>query len=182
MKLSQMFTERIVFYILVVILIITTLVDMYTAFTSPIFEIAETNPLYLLIGSIAPLIIISFIAIIFLLYHLNKGISLFKIYLFSLIIVYLSFGHLVGAYSNILATNKYNEDPETVEKYLEEEAATTKQKIISYNILIGVFIVLPIILSSVAFYITTFLYHKKKPERDKIIYEIKKLADKIHFK
>ncbi|KKM19354.1 hypothetical protein LCGC14_1656540 [marine sediment metagenome] len=173
-------TETRVMWAIAITLIATTIIDMYTAFTSPVFFIAETNPIFLLFGSRGPLVLITIFATIWIITTINKSISLFRLYVFSLIFIYLSFGHLLGAYSNIVATQKYEQNATQVLELYEE--TTTKEKIKSYNLIVGIFMLLPVGLSVLAFFITNWLYHRRKPERDKLTIEIKKLADKIYLK
>ena len=173
-------TEIRVMWTIAISLIASTLIDMYTAFTSPIFFIAETNPLFLLFGSRGPLVLISIFATIWIFYTIKKSISLFRLYAFCLIFVYLTFGHLLGAYTNIVATQKYEQNATAVVELYEQ--TTTAEKIKNYNLLVGLFMLLPMILSLIAFFITSWIYYKRLPEREKAMLEIKKLTDKIYSK
>ncbi len=185
MDLKKYITERNLLYILIGLLLITTAIDMWTAFTSPIFEIAEMNPIYMLTGTKAPLVVLTIIITLWIIKNISKSISIFKIFLFTLMTIYLTVGHSVGAYSNILATQQYEETIDPIEKeeliqdYREYD---TKDKFMGYFILVGIVMLLPILLSMIAFYTTMYFYNKRKPQRDIIIDEIYKLSSKLKVK
>ncbi len=182
-NLTKYLTDKNLLYTLVGILLLSTFLDIYTAFTSPMFEIAETNPIYILTGSKAPLLIITFIITAWIIISLKSSISLHKIFAFSLITIYLTFGHSVGVYSNTLATDIYEETEtdETARAELIEEYQNydVKEKFISYTVLVGLVIMLPYTLSFIAFAITMYFYSKRMPQREKIIDDIYKSIKKL---
>ncbi len=177
MKLKKYITEKNLVYLLIFVLVATTIVDIYTALRAPIFEIAETNPIYVLTGSIVPLLLLNIIIIVWFSRSIKNSISIPKIFVFCMITIYLSAGHLFGAWSNITATEQYQEDPEgfveTVEEYDAEE------KIQAYMFFVGVVMVLPIVISFIAFSIAMFFYRKRQSKREKIVNEICKLTRKL---
>lgn len=175
--MKQYLTEKNLLFLLIGLLLITTFLDVYTAFTSPIFEAAELNPIYLLTGSKAPPLILTVIITFWIIKTLNKSLSIFRIFTFTLFTIYLIAGHLVGVYSNISATERYNEAPEETIEALKQ--STSSEKFVSYSILMGIIMILPIFFSVTAFIIALFFYNKRKPERDKITDEIYRLVYKL---
>ncbi len=188
MNLTKHITEKRLLYTLIGLLLLSTFLDIYTAFTSPMFEIAETNPIYVLTGSKLPLLIITFIITAWIIKNINSSLSLLKIFSFSLITIYLVLGHSVGVYSNTLATERYEatEYTETERQQIRleiiEEYTTDfdqKEKLISYSIVVGLVIILPYFLSFTAFAITIFFYNKRKSKREKIMNNIYKLFNEL---
>jgi hypothetical protein len=177
-KIKKHITERNLVYLLISILVITTLIDIFTAVSSPIFEIGETNPIYLLFGkNVFFLILVSTIATIWIIKKLNKSLSVTHIFIFTLITIYLSTGHLVGAYSNISATQAYEENPEKTTKLIN--SITPKEKIVYYQIIVLTFMIYPYVTAMAAFSITLYFFNKRKPEREKIVDNICKLTVKL---
>ena len=186
MKFKQHLTEKNLLYTLIGMLLLSTFLDMYTAFTSPMFEIAETNPIYVLTGSKGPLLILTFIITAWIIRNLKSSISLYKIFTFSLVTIYLILGHLVGTYGNTMATNAYEASEyngtarqEIIEEYKDYDA---KEKFISYSIIVGLVLLLPYILSFIAFAITMYFFSKRKSKREKIMDEIYKLIKELNQK
>ena len=177
MKLKKYITEKNLVYLLIFTLVATTIVDIYTALRTPIFQIAETNPIYVLTGSILPLLLLNIIIIIWFGRSIKNSISIPKIFVFCMITIYLSAGHLLGAWSNITATEQYQENPEEFIGIVKEYNA--KEKINSYMIFVGVVMVLPIVISFIAFSIAMYFYGKRQPKRDKIVNKICKLTKKL---
>ncbi len=177
MKLKKYITEKNLIYLFISILVITTVADIYTALSSPIFQIAETNPIYVLTGSILPLLLLNIIIIIWFGRSIKNSISIPKIFVFCMITIYLSAGHLFGAWSNITTTEQYQENPEEFIGIVKEYNA--KEKINSYMIFVGVVMVLPIVISFIAFIIAMYFYRKRQPKREKIVDKICKLTRKL---
>lgn len=174
MKLS----ERTVVYIVIGILILTTLGDIYTALRNPaLFKIAETNPIYIVTGSPVPLLIINVIVVLWFLTSLKKSISIIKIFTFTLMAIYLSLGHGFGIWSNLTATEAYVEDPVA---FVEDYTGTTEaERVSSYFLFVGIIMMMPIIVSFIAFYLTIFFYQNRKSKREKIMDEIYILSTKL---
>jgi len=171
-------TEKQVLYILIAVILITTVADMYTAFSSPIFEIGETNPIYVLTNSIFPLLAMTVGVTMWIIININKRISLIKIFLFSMLAIYLSLGHGFGVWSNITATESYYQNPT---KFIESiEGVTVKEKVTAYSWLVGLVMLMPLIVSTIAFQVALFFYNKRKPKREKIIDDIVKSAGKLY--
>ncbi len=177
---SKIITERNLLLLLVSLLLIASLIDIYTAFTSPIFEIAEMNPIYVLTGSKGPLIIVSILVTVWIIKSIYSSISIFKIFLFTLMTIYLIFAHSVGIYMNNLATEQYYENPEEVIKQTSEYKP--KDKFINYSILMGLVMMIPVIFSMIAFHVTMVFYNSRKPKREKIIDDVYKLTHKLRYK
>ena len=179
-KLKQYLTEKRLLYLLIIILISSTLIDMYTALSTPAFEIAEVNPIYVLTGSVTPLVILSVIIVYFISRTLVRSISIVKIFMYVMFTIYLSIGHGVGIASNVYADKEYNEDPE---KFIEEAAKVKPtEKIGLYSGLIFFVMLLPIIISVVAFHIAMYFYGKRLPKREKIMMKIYGLAGMLYKK
>lgn len=177
MKLKKYITEKNLLYLFIGILIITTIADIYTALTSPVFKIAEANPIYMLTGSVIPLLIMTIFITLWIIKHLSGSISILRIFMFCMFTVYLSVGHGFGVWSNITATNNYQENPE---QYMETaEGYEVKDKFSAYMILVGVVMLLPIMVSIVAFYVAIYFYEKRQPKREKIINKVCKLTRKL---
>ncbi len=177
MNLKPYLTERNVLLVLISLLLLATFLDIYTALRLDIFEIAETNPIYVITGSKGPLLIITFIVTIWLIKNIKSQLSLFSIFTFTLMTIYLIFGHGVGIYFNISTGNEYKENPEEVIKKLENY--NTKEKFTNYFIVIGFVMFLPYLFAIISFSIAMFFYNKRKPKREKIIGEIHKLSTKL---
>ena len=177
MKLKKYITEKNLVYLLIFILVATTLIDLYTALTSSIFSMAESNPIYVLTGSILPLLLINIVTIVWFGRNIKNSISIPKIFVFCMITIYLSAGHLFGAWSNITATEQYQENPEEFVEMVGEYDA--EAKIRSYMIFVGAVMVLPIVISFIAFSIAMYFYRKRQPKRDKIVDKICKLTRKL---
>ena len=94
-----------------------------------------------------------------------------------MITIYLSAGHLFGAWSNITATESYQENPEEFVETIKEYDA--KEKINAYMIFVGAVMVLPIVISFIAFSIAMYFYKKRQPKREKIVNQICKLTRKL---
>ena len=177
MKLKKYITEKNLLYLFIGILIITTIADIYTAVTSPIFEVAETNPIYMLTGNITPLLFLNVLIVLWIMNSLRKSISILKIFVFCMITLYLSLGHGYGIWSNVTATNEYLEDPEGVTERVENYEA--KDKLSAYMILVGLVMLLPIVISIIAFVVAMYFYEKRQPKRNKIINQVYRLTKKL---
>ncbi len=176
-------TEKRVLYVLVGLLLLATFLDIYTALTSPIFEIAEMNPIYVLTGSKAPLLVLTFVMLWWYISVLKNSISIQKLYVITLATILLIFGHGIGVYGNTVSTNQYLESEdnpveraELVEEYRNYDMG---DKINNYLIIVGVFLLIPFVISITAFYVAMYFYDQRKPQRDKIMNDICKLTDKL---
>lgn len=165
---NNFFTEKNIIILLGIILGITTIVDLYTAYTSPIFEVAETNPIFIAYG-ILPLTIMNFVYMGFLLYGMKKSIKLSWIYGFVLATIFISFGHVLGAQSNIEATGKYNYNPEKVMEAINN--TTDAERIDFYTNFVMTKLFIPFTLSFIGLLITYYLFDLRRPEREKYIDE-----------
>ena len=96
--MSKHINEKRLLYILIGILVITTVADIYSAMRLPIFEIAESNPIYVLTGSTMPLIWLNIFVVIWYSRSLKNSISIPKIFIFCMMTLYLSIGHGFGIY------------------------------------------------------------------------------------
>ncbi len=178
--INKHLNERRLLYILIFILILTTAADIYTALKTPVFEIAESNPIYVLTGSTTPLFILTLIATAWIIKSLRSSISLAKIFVFVMMAVYLSLGHGFGMWSNLQADADYQQNPEEFVEYAKSMDSVEKIQI--YSILIGVVMLLPIVVSIMAFNITMFFYGKRAPKREKIMGQIYGLAQRLYKK
>jgi len=158
-------------------LILSTLADMYTALSSPIFKIAEINPIYILTGSVIPLIALNFIVLYWFWTKLSKSLSLYAIYFFTLLTVVLVVLHGFGVYSNLTALEQYESNPEV---YVEAIGQLSQEaKITTYFLYVGTLFLLLLGIPMIVFYSTMHFYHQRKPERDKIVDEIYEQAMKL---
>lgn len=164
-------------WFLIGVLLIATFLDIYTAFTSPIFEEAETNPIYVLTGSKAPLLLVTLFFTVWVIKNIRSSISLPKLFLFTSVIIYMTFGHLVGMYSNFSTTQIYYENPEVVMEAIENY--DTAEQIGTYSLVVGLLVMIPFMLAFGSFWITMFFYDKRKPKREKITDDIYKLASRL---
>lgn len=101
-----------------------------------------------------------------------------KIFLFCMLTFYLSVGHVVGAWSNITATAQYEEDTAKFVEYIEK--VTVKQKLTAYVYIVGLAMILPILISSIAFSVAMFFYNKRKSKREKIMDDIANSAWELY--
>jgi len=173
-------TERRILIAFTVLLLVTTVADMYTALTSPVFQIAETNPIYVYTNSIWPLIAMTLFITSWIIVNLSKRISLTKIFLFCMLSLYLSVGHGFGAYSNIKATEQYEQDTEGFVERIGE--VTVQEKVNAYFLVVGFIMLMPLVISSIAFTAALWIYDKRKPKREKIMDKIYELAVQLKTK
>lgn len=166
--LNNIFTERNILYTISAALIVTTIIDLYTAYTSPIFKIAESNPIYLTYG-LLPLTIANIIVLGIFMFGIKKTLKLTMIFVFVLGSIFLSYGHLIGANSNIEATKIYEKNPEVVTTYLQ--TMTKEQKIAGYTDLVLNRLLYPYMLVVIAFALTMIIFEQRKPQRQKYIDE-----------
>ena len=161
-------------WFLIGILLLSTFLDIYTAFTNPVFELAETNPIYVLTGSKLPLLAITIVFTIWVMKNAWKSISIPKLFTFVSVMVYMIFAHGVGVYANWNTEQAYNENPEAMLEAIENY--NTGEKIQTYSMIVGFLVMIPFILGFLSFWITMFFYDKRKPKRDKITDKIFKLV------
>ena len=174
-KIDNIFTERNILIILGVSLLLTTILDIYTAVTSPIFKIGESNPIYLTYGLI-PLTILNFIVLAVLLFGVQKSLKLSVIFCFVLGSIFLCYGHVIGSQSNIAATKIYEKNPELVTKYLQ--TMTKEDKMTGYKSLVFDRLLYPYLIVIIAFAFTMMIFEQRKPKREKFIQEGIKLLMK----
>jgi hypothetical protein len=154
---------------------LTTIFDLYTAYSSPIFHIAETNPIFLQFGEIA-LTAINFVYMIVLIRMLKKSVKWAWLFAGVMAALLLSYGHVMGGLANVESTNLYLSDPDFyMAKILN---ATTEDKISHYNIFAITTILVPYIISLTGFVIIMYLYEKRKPQREKYVDEAIRLLQK----
>ncbi len=180
MKLKEKLTEKNLLYFFIFVLVATTLGDLFTAIRLPIFEIAETNPLYLITGNVFPLVFLNILSIIWISRNLKNSISISKIFIVSMLVVYLSIAHGVGMWSNITAGQQYQQDPQGFVQ--DVQAISPREKATAYGLVIGVIMIMPIIISFIAFQIALFFYTKRLPKREKIMLEIYELSKRMYTK
>ena len=169
--------EKILLWSLLGVLIISSLLDMYTAISSGALHLAEINPIYLMTGNIWVLVAVNVLFIIYFIYEMRKKISLAKIYAFVIVILFLSFGHCFGAYTNIKTKAVYEQNPEIVKQYAEQ--VTKQEQSGTYFKLVMVIVLLPAMLSIAAFIISYKIFQWRKPKRDRIIEKIQILAREL---
>jgi hypothetical protein len=157
-------------------LALATIFDLWTAFSSPLFHLLETNPLYLTYG-VWPLTILNFIWIAILIIGMKKAFKLFTLFSVIMATLFIGYGHILGGMANLDATKLYYTDNEKVMEYAEK--ATTQQKMDSYYEFVFERIMYPYLLCIIGFTIIFFLYKLRKPKRDKYVDEICRLAAKI---
>lgn len=169
--------DRTLFWLLIGLLVVTTVFDFYTAITSDVFEIAEANPIYLATGNIYILFLVTAFVTGFIFMNLKNRLRLRTIFIFVILTLYLCMGHLVGSYSNIRANKMYHEDPGGVTKQIEKDSKN--DKLISYMRTVGIVILFPYFMSILAFFITERIYLARRTEHDRIVNQICKLTDKL---
>lgn len=186
MNFKKHITEKNVLIGLISLLLISTFLDIYTALTSPLFDIAETNPIFIITGSKIPLLILTVITTLWIIKSITKSISIFKIFLFTVICVFLTYGHFIGMITNILATERYESalEEETAREELIKEYReyNVKEKLISYHLLVGLIMVIPFFISTIAFWTSMYFYNQRKPKREKIMDEIYRLSQELKIK
>jgi len=175
MKISEWFTDKRVVFILCALLGLATVIDLYTAYSSPIFKIAETNPIYMEYG-VYPLTLLNFLIMIFIIRGMKKTIKLLTLFAFVMSCLLLSYGHILGAQSNIQATQMFHDNPQKVLDQIH--SYTPEQKQSAYNDLVFNNIFIPYIISLIGFVIIFYLYDKRKPLREKYIEDGLKLIKK----
>ena len=168
-------TEKGIIIFLGVLLFVTSMIDMLTAFTSPIFKLAETNPIYVTYGVI-PLTILTFVWMYVIIKGLQKSVKMIWIFAFVMACLFLSYGHILGAQSNVKATAQYRENPELV---MEKIAQLTPEiKVNSYTTFMFDRILYPYMIDVLGFFIFYYLFYQRKSERDRRISEATELLMK----
>jgi hypothetical protein len=169
-------TDKKLIYILIAVLGITTMLDLWTAYSSPIFKLAETNPLFINFG-VFVLTALNFIWMVVIIIGLKKSLKLLTLFSFVMAALFLSYGHLSGMFANIEATNKYYDNPQKV--LTQIKTLTAPQKTAAYNSFVIDKIVIPYGICILGFSIIFYLYHKRKPIREKYVDEAIKLLNKV---
>jgi len=196
-------SDKILWWMISIILIATTIIDIYTGSSGPIKYLVEANPIYLLTKNFFVLTFLTIFFSIFFIYKLKTAMSFQTIFIFSLAAIFLSYGHLVGTYHNLISNASFNENykyyynieeapPElqpsligqneqTIRQFQEDNKfhLSTSQLFLFYSKSIGSFILFPMVISIFAFYITMIFYKSRQPEREKIIEQIHKLSEKL---
>ncbi len=198
-------TENNLWLILVFILIATPITDYGTAYLSPISHLAEANPIYILANGFFLLVTAGFVAAILFLYHLKKALSLQMIFSLALAVLFLSYGHLSGTYSNIQSSQsfldnyRYHSDdyiqqsPAELQPLLQQqnqqalyqyqkdhqEMLQSSNRIRQYFNITSLYALIPMLLSLGAFLIALKFHNARKPEREKIVDEIHKLSKRL---
>lgn len=189
---------------MIVLLLLTTFIDLYTAMRSPIFHIAEANPLKLYLNNTLVFVTIIMMITLGAIYFLKSYLSLHKIFIVSTFVVYAIGGHLFGAYSNITADNQFranyayednvypqdsrqfkavesknnlvvNEFKKDYEKYYPDKKAV----VTNYFSIIGLLVMVPLILNYISFYVAFSFYNSRRGKRDLIVNDIYKKARKL---
>lgn len=161
-------------WFLIAVLLLSTFLDIYTAFTNPVFELAETNPIYVLTGSKLPLLAVTFLFTAWVIKNIRGSISIPRLFTFVSVTIYMIFAHGVGVYANWNTEQAYNENPQQVLEAIEDY--NVKERIGTYSLIVGFLVLAPFILGFTSFWITMFFYDKRKPKRDKITDKIFKLV------
>ncbi len=169
-----MIKEKHIVWGLAILLLLTTVFDVYTALISPVFSIGEANPIFLLFGNAFILLIITVAFTVYVVWKLKKCISLHGIFLFILIALYLSLAHILGGWTNVNAANSYYENPE--ETVAKLQSATVADKTLFYFGAIFVFTILPIAFALFAFSMTSSLYAQRKERRLLVVNDMRKLS------
>lgn len=162
---------------LIGIFVVTTIIDLYTAFKNPAFRIGEINPLFLVTELSGLLILVNIFAVVIFAYLLHNYIGYRKAFLFTAVVLYASMAHLYGAYSNIVSTNEYLSDPEGYTKMVE--GMTKSSKLSQYFSIIILLMFIPIFISYLAFDLALRLADGRLNRRQKAIKKMKELLEKI---
>ena len=180
MNIDDRVKERYVIGGLILLLLFTISIDVWTAVRVPDILIQELNPIYIMSGNLYILIFINIITLAYLSYTLIKKVSLAKIYIIIIMTIFMMFGHMFGAYSNLEASKQYTTEPEAfVEKYSGENAPSDTSKMGKYFLITFYIILLPIGLSILSFVLAHKIYVWRQPKRDKMVDEMCKLARKL---
>lgn len=170
--------ERYIIWALAALLGITTIFDLFTAFSSPIFVLAETNILFLNFGIFA-LTGVNFIYMLIIIAGLKHSEKWFMIFAFVMACLLLSYGHVLGGISNITSTNKYLENPEKITEQIN--TFTKEQKSAYYNTFVFNNIFVPYVICLIGFSIILQLHKMRTPKREthlhKAIEEFNKWKD-----
>ena len=168
--------EKIIYTSLFSILMLTTIIDLYTALKSPIFRIAESNPIILLTHSVTILVILTIIISWFVFKIAYTAFRYPKLFIGIIGILYISLGHLGGAYSNIIAHEKYLKDPEaTIQEYQNMQV---KEKASYYFSFVFVIIVIPLIVAYSTFMLVLSIFHEREGKREKLVHHAHDLLKK----
>jgi len=176
LNVSNRKKEKYMMLSLLFLIMVTSIIDLITAFLGP-HEIAEINPIYLLTGNFWILMVINFLVMFWFIKSLYQKISLPKIFFLVIILLFLSFAHIFGAYSNIKATRIYDTQPEAFEAYYE--TTTTSHQYYEYFKIVSVIMIIPIFLSLISFMISYKIFEWRQPKRELIVEEIIKLSKKL---
>jgi hypothetical protein len=165
---EKILTEKNIIIFLGILLFVTSMIDLYTAYTSPIFEEAETNPIYVTYG-ILPLTLITFLWMYIIWQGLKRSIRMTWIFAFVMACLFLIYGHILGAESNINATAQYMENPQKVLDIIHTR--TAEQKIESYKTFVFDKLLIPYLIDVIGFMIFYYLFYQRKSKREKNIEE-----------
>jgi len=175
-KINFNVTEKQIVWTLLILIVISTIVDLYTAVSSPIFEIAEANPLYVYTGSITLTVMAGIVVVFFIFRRFLNAVSLPTIFGYTLICLYIIGGHAFGTWTNISATSTYYENPEeTIQKI---EAVSDGVRVQSYGLLMLILFV-PVVIAVVAFTVSYKIFLLRRPKREQLLAEVVKLVNKI---
>jgi len=159
----KLITENRIVYFLMAVLIITTVVDLVTALRMPLFESGETNPLYN-IGGLKLLLGFTVFYLVFIGWKVRGNVSFPSIFYIVTVLIYLSAGHLMGAGFNLTATQQYNDDPVIFTEAIEKMDSEDKSSF--YFGVVGLFIMIPMIITFMCFFVTWKIYLLRKPKRE----------------
>lgn len=170
-------TEKRIMLGLLGIMTITTIIDLVTAVRLPILDLLEVNPIFMMFGSVWPILVLNVLAISIIFWYLKKSLSLKGLFFACLLVLYVSIMHLYGAYSNVYMTNAYYEAPDIVTEQAKEITAQDK---ISFLTLVSLFLVyIPMLIAYIAFAFTLKIYKLREGKRAENFEKAKRLINKL---
>ena len=196
--------EKTLYLLMIGLLALTTFIDLYTALRSPIFHVAEANPLKVYLGNTLLVVTIILLITVLASYYLKTQVSLQMIFAMSTFFIYVIAGHLIGAYYNIEADsqfrthydyedNVYQQDSSqyravesknnlVMDKYkrdYEKVYPDKKAVVTTYFSIVGLLVGVPMFLNWIAFYVAFSFYHSRRDKREVIVGEIYKKAKRL---
>lgn len=154
-------------WIITAAVIISTIIDFWSAIKSPAFELAEVNPIYVLSGSITITLITVAVITYYALSKLWRSINFLGIYVYTYFALFLIVGHFGGAYTNVLATQVYVADPQT---FIEaHQGVSVVEKVADYGRLLFIFMMLPFVVAVLSYLLSMKRFFETSQDRVVVI-------------
>lgn len=195
------FCQNYSYEILLIFLVwFSTFFDMTTAINNPVFVHSEANPLFILFGGFTVAFALNFLLNMFLTYKLLKSISIRMIYIVVTFMIMLTSAHLYGSYTNLVVSKQFSDSvikekvqlqqmygdslsDNEINYYAQQNIVNDYKKISLWDKLsyyfgtIFLFVIIPLSLGFISFFISIHVFEKRNDKRTTVIKQIKKLTE-----